>query len=261
MESLDTTVIIKSYNVLMETKLLYNYLLVELKKAKVLLAQIHSDSYPENLHQYRITLRRVQSLVSTYIKERSAFEERLKPLLKSTNILREIDVFVMGVDAVRYPLLLSDLRRYRASLYRKHWGSDIIRIQGAILEQLIDALDTLACSLSNMQLVKRGVERYDKALSLKKELGRKSSAKKIHKVRISCKQARYALEFIEASRLHRVDKQIRRCKKILRRFGDIQDTANQLEMLKEFCKTTPSDGCDALYKERKKAFKTLKKQF
>ncbi len=254
-------VIIKSYNIFMESKLLYNYLLVELKKAKVLLAQIHSNSDPENLHQYRVGLRRVRSLIGIYVKKRSAFEERLKPLLKSTNILREIDVFVMGVDAARYPLLLSDLRRYRASVYRKHWDSDIIRIQDAILEQLIDALDMPTCSLSNTQLVKRGLECYDKALLLKKGLGHKSSAKKIHKVRISCKQARYALEFIEAERLHRVDKQIRRCKKILNRFGDIQDTANQLELLKDFCKTTPSDECDALYKERKQTFKKLKKQF
>ena len=245
----------------MDTVLLYSYLLVELKKAKVLLAQIHCDNDPENLHQYRVAVRRVQSLIRTYIEERSAFEEGLKSLLKSTNILREIDVFVTGVDAVRYPLLLSDLRRYRVSLYRRLWSSDTVRIQENSLGHLIDALDTLVCSLSNTELVNIGLEHYDEAISLKKELGRKSSTKKIHKVRICCKRARYALEFIEVGRLHSVGKKIKKCKKILNRFGDIQDTANQLELLKHFCKTTPSGECDALYKERKKAFKRVKKQF
>ncbi|MCJ7766471.1 MAG: CHAD domain-containing protein, partial [Thiovulaceae bacterium] len=126
------------------------------------------------------------------------------------------------------------------------------------LHRLIVELDTLQYVLSDKAVVEIGLKPYKEAIALKKELSRKSSANKIHKVRIRCKLARYTLEFIEESGLHEVGKKIKKCKKILNHFGEIQDTANQLALLKDFCKIHSSIECKALYKERKKAFKKLK---
>ncbi|MGB5964767.1 MAG: CHAD domain-containing protein [Sulfurimonadaceae bacterium] len=80
----------------------------------------------------------------------------------------------------------------------------------------------------------------------------------MHKIRIRCKQARYSLEFIEASDLKSVAKEIKNCKKILNHFGAIQDAANQLDLLKHFCKTYATYECLTLHKGRKHAFKSLK---
>lgn len=242
----------------METLLLHAYLSKQLKRAESLLPQIHSGSDFEKLHQYRVSLRRARSVIKVYLKQSDAFEEILKSLLKPTNALREIDVLVTGIDGVRYPLLLSDLKQYRSGLYRQQWGAETIQTAKSILHRLLADLDTLECSLPDAQFIKIGLKRYEQAIALQKGLSRKSSAKKIHKVRIRCKQARYALEFIEESGLQKVGKQIKKCKRILDRFGDIQDTANQLKLLKDFCKNHSTSECRSLYKERKKAFKLLK---
>jgi CHAD domain-containing protein len=242
----------------MKSMLLPTYLLNNLQNAESLLPQIHSDSDAENLHQYRVSLRRARSVIKVYLHESHDFEQALKPLLKSTNELREIDVLVMGVDAERYPLLLSDLEGYRNSLYRQQWDSETLQTHQNTLQRLIAELNTLQYALSDKVLVEIGLIQYEEAIALKKELSRKSSADKIHKVRIRCKLARYTLEFIEESSLKKVGKKIKKCKKILNHFGEIQDTANQLALLKDFCKNHASIECRLLYKERKKAFKKLK---
>lgn len=238
--------------------LLPTYLLNHLQNAESLVPQIYSDSDAENLHHYRVSLRRARSVIKVYLKESRPFEEALKSLLKSTNELREIDVLVTGIDAVRYPQLLSDLARYRNALYQKQWDSETVHSHQETLHRLIAELDTLQYVLSDKALVEIGLMQYKEAIASKKELSRKSSAKKIHKVRIRCKLARYTLEFMQESSLKEVGKQIKKCKKILKRFGEIQDTANQLALLKYFCKNHASIECRVLYKERKKAFKKLK---
>jgi len=248
----------KSYNGWMKSMLLPTYLLNHIQDAEALLPQIHSGSDAENLHQYRVSLRRARSVIKVYLNESRDFEEALKFLLKSTNELREIDVLVMGIDAVRYPQLFSDLAPYRNALYQKQWGSETVQTHQNTLHRLIAELDTLQYVLSDKTLVKIALKQYEEAIALKKELSRKSSAKKIHKVRIRCKLARYALEFIEESSLKEVGKKIKKCKKILNHFGAIQDTANQLALLKDFCKSHASIECRALYKERKKVFEKLK---
>ncbi|MBU1642269.1 CHAD domain-containing protein [bacterium] len=242
----------------MKSILLPAYLLNRLQNAESLLPKIHCSSDPENLHHYRVSLRRARSLMKVYLKESRDFEEALKSLLKSTNELREMDVLVLGIDSVRYPLLLSDLAQYRNDLYQKQWNGEIVHSHQNTLHRLIAELDTLQYVLSDEALVEIGLNQYEKAIASKKELNRKSSAKKIHKVRIRCKLARYTLEFIDDSGLQEVGKQIKKCKKILNHFGKIQDTANQLALLKDFCKSHSSSECEALYKERKKAFKKLK---
>ncbi len=242
----------------MKSTLLPTYLLKHLQNAESLLPQIHSGSDPENLHHYRVSLRRARSLIKVYLKKSHDFEEALKPLLKSTNKLREIDVLVMGIDGVRYPQLLSDLKQYRNALYQQQWDSETLQTHQNTLHRLIAELNMLQYVLSDKVLVDIALMHYEEAIALKKELSRKSSAKKIHKVRIRCKLARYTLEFIEESSLKEVGKKIKKCKKILNHFGKIQDTANQLALLKDFCKNHASTECRLLYKERKKAFKKLK---
>jgi len=242
----------------MKSTLLSVYLLKRLQNATSLLPQIHSGSDPEHLHQYRVSLRRAHSLIKVYLKAHRDFSASLKPLLKSTNALREIDVLIMSINAEEYPSLLSNLVRYRNNLYQKLWHSEIVHQHEHTLRQSIDQLGRLQYDLSNEALIEIGLNQYQKAIASKKRLNHKSRAKKIHQVRINCKLARYTLEFIHESHVLDVRKQIKRCKKILNHFGDIQDTANQLALLKDFCKSHASSECKALYKARKKTFKKLK---
>lgn len=248
----------KSYNACMEISPLHTYLLAQLKRAEGLLQQIHSDRDYENLHQYRVCMRRIRSLLLVYFKESDRPEDILKPLLKSTNILRETDVFVMGVDAMQYPLLTKELKKYRKEIYLQHWSEDTLQVHLKALNRLLEDLPTRQQKVPDAFLSNIALEQYEEVLVLTKGLSDISSAKKIHKVRIRCKQARYVLEFIEESGLRSVGKEIKKCKNIQKHFGDIQDAANQLKFLKHFCKIYGSDECHSLYKERKAALKSLK---
>ncbi|MEJ2468829.1 MAG: CHAD domain-containing protein, partial [Campylobacterales bacterium] len=75
------------------------------------------------------------------------------------------------------------------------------------------------------------------------------------------KQVRYVLEFLDSSGLVDETKKLKKVKKLQEHFGAIQDAVNQLDWLKDFCTTHPSDECRDLYKRRKKALKRLKKTF
>lgn len=240
-------------------KLLVTYLSAQLTRAEILLMQIALDKDPENLHQFRVSLRRSISVMSTYVDDDKTLKKMLKPLLKSTNVLREIDVLVMGIDESKYPVLLHDLSAYRAVLYKKHWNSEKIAMHLHVLQEASKVLATVQQNIPNAMLCKTALREYGQAMALSKELTPDSKAKQIHKVRIQCKKARYTLEFIEASGLLEVAEKIKKCKNILNHFGAIQDAVNQLDLLKHFCKDCASTECDRLYKERKQELKRLKK--
>ncbi len=239
--------------------LLYIYLTGQMKRAETLLMQIELDKDPENLHQFRVALRRSLSVMSIYLCNGKALKKRLKPLLKSTNVLREIDVLVMSTDGSKYPTLSHDLKTYRAALYRKHWNSEAVAVHLHRLQDMQSTLATVQQKIPDEMLYETALREYEQAMALTKGLTPESKAKQIHKVRIRCKQARYTLEFIEASGLQEVAQAIKKCKQVLKHFGAIQDAANQLDLLKNLCKVYTSAECYGLYKERKEELKRLKK--
>ncbi len=239
--------------------LLFTYLSGQMKRAEMLLMQIALEKDPENLHQYRVALRQSLSVMSIYIRDDKALKKRLKPLLKATNVLREIDVLVMGLDGSKYPILSSDLKIYRTALYKKHWNREAVEANLRRLEDMQSTLATVQQEIPNEMLYKTALREYAQAMALTKVLTPESKAKQIHKVRIRCKQARYTLEFIEASGLLEVAQKIKKCKNILNHFGAIQDATNQLDLLKDFCHNCTSAECNRLYKERKQELKRLKK--
>lgn len=239
--------------------LLFTYLSAQLTRAEMLLIQIELDRDPENLHHFRVALRRGISVMSIYMHEGKALKKRLKPLLKSTNELREIDVLVMGLDESKYSTLFSDLKIYRAALYKKHWNREAVAAHLRRLQDMQSTLATVQQKIADEMLYETALREYEQAMALTKGLTPESKAKQIHKVRIRCKQARYTLEFIEASGLHEVAESIKKCKKILNHFGAIQDAANQLDLLKDLCKVYGSAECYGLYRERKEELKRLKK--
>lgn len=239
--------------------LLITYLSTQLKKAEIRLMQIAFDKDVENLHQFRVALRRSLSVMSTYFYDGKYLTKELKPLLKSTNLLREIDVLVLSVDEAKYPALLHELKIYRVALYKKHWRSEKVAILLRTLQDVSKLLARAQQKMPDALLYETAMQEYTQAMVLSKELTPKSEAKEIHKVRIRCKKARYTLEFIEASGLGEVAQAIKQCKKILNHFGAIQDATNQLELLKDFCQTSTSIECNRLYQERKQELKRLKK--
>jgi CHAD domain-containing protein len=245
----------------METRPLHLYLEVQLRHALGLLPAIGPEEDIERLHRYRVALRRCRSLLRTYAPHADAFDAVLGRLLKSTNPLREIDVLVAGIDEERYGKLSRKLERYRTKLYGRRWNAETLRMHLNALHRLLDELDGLDIDTDDpAELTETAMQRYAEAKAAAASLHRHSDPETVHDVRLHYKAARYALEFLDRSGLAKTKKKIAKSKKVLARYGAIQDASDQLAFLKRFCRRHPSKGCKKLSRERKKALKQLKRR-
>lgn len=241
--------------------LLDRYLSAQLKHAEAYLRKTGCDSDPENLHHYRVALRRTFSVMSVYTLNTDRLKKVLKPLLRSTNRLREIDVLVASLEPERYPILFNELQNYRRTLYEQTWDATAVALQFHGVHELQRLLKTVDLKVPPERFRQAAEELYEEASALAKKMTVKTKEKQIHKLRLRYKAARYALEFVEASGLGEVTSAIETCKKRLKHFGAIQDAANQAELLQSLCKIHAIPECHTLYKERKRALKKLKKAF
>ncbi|MCV5388315.1 CHAD domain-containing protein, partial [Escherichia coli] len=78
-----------------------HFFLTEFDYARSLEQGVIDDLDPEYTHQYRVTLRRIRSLCLLLRELIPPFEQRilkphLKIMMKKTNKLRDLDVFILG---------------------------------------------------------------------------------------------------------------------------------------------------------------------
>lgn len=245
----------------MEENILKSYLILQLTTAKKHLLTIGPEADIEALHRFRVALRRFRSVLAAYTKNVYAPDVIAKSMLKATNPLREIDVFLDSVDPEAYPELSAALTKYRKRLYAKKWNPSKTKRFGQTIDALVHDLSMLKLNVSKKRLIKKGETLYRKAKKSHAALRRKSDDALIHQTRIMYKEARYVLEFLETSKLLNAKRKISKAKKTLDHFGAIQDAVNQLGWLHRFCKKHPSGECRALYAARQKVLKKLKKAF
>lgn len=222
-----------------------------------MLGHIAPDADPEHLHDFRVALRRSRSLTRLVAGRKNPFESRIKPILKSTNALREIDVMLGGIDTADYPALSQKLAAVRAERYRTIWTEAHRKHCRRTLTRLLQRVHKLDRK-DDETVTALGLEAYARASRARKTLSRQTQSSRVHKVRILHKEARYALEFLHESGLHPAAKKIARCKKLLNHYGAIQDAADQLELLKHFCKEHTVQGCETLLESRREALDALK---
>ena len=241
--------------------ILKSYLIDQLTTAKKQLLSIGPDADTEALHRFRVALRRFRSVLDAYTKQLYAPDAVSKSIVKVTNPLRETDVFLASVDPALYPKLHAALTTFRRQQYKQIWKPDTAERFDRSLDTLIADLSKLDFDPPEKKLLRTGKKLYDAADKARKKLCTDSEEKLIHETRLKYKQARYVLEFLNASGLEETPKKIKKVKKLLDHFGAIQDAANQLEWLRAFCGEHPSDECTTLFAEREKELKKLKKAF
>lgn len=238
---------------------LKTYLIHQLSIAKEQLPAIGPEGDIESLHRFRVALRRFRSVLDAFTDHMYALDAVAKSMLKATNPLRDIDVFLSSIDTEHYPTLYRAVQRYKTEQYKKIWKPKTRARFDLTLETLIKDLSALKLDLSKKRLLKRADTLYKKAREKHEKLTEHSKETQIHHVRIAYKQVRYVLEFLQESGLLDAKKEIKKVKKILDHFGAIQDAVNQLEWLHRFCAEHPSDECESLYKIRKETLEQLKK--
>jgi CHAD domain-containing protein len=244
----------------METSPLTKYLFFQIYSAKQLAGDISKEGDPENLHKFRVAIRRSRSLLGLYIPRSYAIGEVLKSLFKTTNELRELDVFLLSVKPEKYPVLHRELQKHRNRRYDKIWTLSYQKKCISVLERLHDDLFGINEHIDAGELEQKAMAQFKNSLDLYLALTPDTADEELHQLRIDFKISRYALEFVNESGIREVKEEITQCKKIQDKLGAVQDAKNQLELLKSFCKKIDSKECEKLLKKRKKGYKRLKKQ-
>jgi CHAD domain-containing protein len=238
---------------------LTKYLTYQLYHAIQLVPKLSKESDIEHLHQFRVSIRRSRSLMRLYTPQQYAPQEVLRSIVQKTNILRELDVFIVSVDPYAYPELTLLLHNYRNEQFDALLTEEFRTNTFKALHKLYDIVSESNPAIDNSHLVETAETYYKELLSEYRQVKSNASEELLHELRIRFKIARYALEFLMHSGLHNEKMKIKECKAIQDHLGAVQDAANQLNFLKAFCKSHKIDECFVLLKERKKELKSLKK--
>ena len=243
----------------MSTDILVKYLNYHLRTAQFILPTITEKSDPENLHKFRVALRRSRSLLQLYQPNSSAFQNSIKGIFKPSNTLRELDVLLLSVIPNDYPHLYQKLQRYRDKQYKKILTKDYVSKSMMVLDNLIEELNKNNIIHTERTLIKKALKHYRHTKHSYKELASGAAPQELHKLRIEFKTVRYSLDFLHTSGLQSKESKLAYAKERQDQLGALQDAHNQLMILKQFCKKCSLNECRDLYKKRNKEYKALLK--
>lgn len=210
----------------------------------------------ENLefnHQYRVTLRRIRSL-SQLLKdvlpsfERHLLARNLRILMKQTNYLRDLDVFVAEKSSyldkqLEYQGALTSIfdhiqhSREEEQKRVSDWlETDCYRKTCVIIEnslQRASVHESLETEMGTLEYANQKISLHaGKIYKLSRKLGTQSSDDDIHKLRIECKKLRYLLDFftnLYPKKAH--NQNIHQLKLMQNRLGDFNDSVTQIAFL------------------------------
>jgi CHAD domain-containing protein len=208
---------------------------------------IREDIDTEFLHDYRISLRKIRSVLSLlrgiYPEEKT---NELKALFARwcdvTNSLRDLDVYLLSraqytqmlPETLRPPLqeVFQDFGRQRRRALRKvvrDLSSTDYRASIEKVERFFSApADLPETDVSREPagplIAARIYKRYKRILKIERDLGSDTPDEVLHKVRIHCKKLRYLIEFfselLPEGETAQIEKQLRRLQTCLGVFND-----------------------------------------
>ncbi|HHF0504145.1 TPA: CHAD domain-containing protein [Vibrio antiquarius] len=228
-----------------------HFLLTEFDYARSLEQGIVQDLDPEYTHQYRVTLRRIRSLCLLLRELIPPFEQRilkphLKIMMKKTNKLRDLDVFIL--DKSQYIEMLPNHKPSLEQLFG-FIESERAYEQTKVARWLATQEYTMHCTLVRNSLLRstqhervdnnvpallfasqKVSEQFKKVDKARRKISDKSRDSVIHSMRIKCKALRYLLEGFSAlypSPQHKNN--VKQLKLLQDKLGDFNDTSSQIE--------------------------------
>ena len=179
---------------------------------------IIADSDSEFLHDYRVSLRKVRSVVSLCkgvfdARESLRLKEKLAEIMRYTNGLRDLDVYLLNrAEYLRLvpPAAHGGLYRLFDILLQKRKGeqkklSGVMQGKGYSLgmehlEKMFAASDGLKdgpeAGMQSLIFAKKQImKRYRKVCKSGRALDETTPDEPIHQLRINCKKLRYLMEF------------------------------------------------------------------
>ncbi|MCK9373440.1 MAG: CHAD domain-containing protein [Sulfuricurvum sp.] len=243
----------------MERSLLTEYLSDQLKSALGLLRKIEGDGEPDDIHQFRVSIRRIRSLLRLYGEDIPPFPVEIKQFVQKTNSVREIDVLLSLIRPDKYPKTFKRLRNLRKKQYRLSFDPTALQKITVLVQHYDEKLSRSDPKSEPLRWIALAETNYRIARIGYQSLSKKTPQKELHALRIRFKIARYALEFIDKSGLKGENEKIAECKVLQERLGAVQDTFNQLIWLKKIYRKKLIDEIRTLTRKREKSIKKLKK--
>ncbi|WP_045401191.1 CHAD domain-containing protein [Vibrio campbellii] len=207
-------------------------------------------SDPEFNHQYRVTLRRIHSLSLLLKDVLPPFEHRLlkrhiRTLMKQTNQLRDLDVFVSDApyylnkhpeqkEAIKSVFAhISNLQTKEQQRVSEWLKSDCYHKTCILIENSLQRSRVYepkhevgkAMDLANLKIT----QHFQKVIKVSHGLTTESKDSKIHALRIECKKLRYLLDYFSPlydSALHKAN--IKQLKHLQDCLGIFNDTSSQI---------------------------------
>jgi CHAD domain-containing protein len=216
------------------------------------------DLDSEFLHDYRISLRRIRSLISLFKgvwskDSQGELKQRFSALMRTTNRLRDLDVYLLD-QAGYYDLLpatmhdgldqiFASFRRER----RQQWKKLATRLQSEDYQQEMQILRGLfepaggleqgpvANDLALDYARKLITKHYKRVCRIARGIDESTPDEEVHELRIQCKKLRYLLDFF----MPLMDKKaiktvIKSLKKLQDNLGRFNDYSGQQIALQEF---------------------------
>lgn len=181
-------------------------------------AGILSDTDTEFLHDFRVSLRRVRSLLSLFRnvygdKDCLHVKDELADIMKQTNRLRDLDVYLMD-RAKFYTLVPESMHEGLNTLFDifEQERQEVFRAVREFLQspEYRDRMDDLQRRFSVDGMMERGVsadeasghfarrmimKRYNKVAKIARSIKSNTPDTTVHQLRIQCKKLRYLMEF------------------------------------------------------------------
>jgi CHAD domain-containing protein len=210
-------------------------------------AGIREDIDTEFLHDYRICMRKIRSVLSLlkgiYPEEKTnELNAWFARCCDATNRLRDLDVYLLArehytqmlPETLRPPLqeVFHDFERARRRALRKvvrDLSSTNYRAGMEKVERFFSAPANLPESDVSRQptgplIAKRIYKHYKRVLKIERGLGSDTPDEVLHQVRIQCKKLRYLMEFfselLSEGQTDQIEKQLRRLQTCLGIFND-----------------------------------------
>jgi len=201
------------------------------------------DSDPEILHQYRVALRRMRSLVAllrtVFVQtERETLRTHLKLAMKGTGRLRDLDVQMAEVASYSESLpnmlrpgidgFLSRLRKDREmmsnSARKSLVAASFEERFSPVIKILENPAEPVAGTIAGLLTISIQ-RRYRRITREIKRFGKEVRPEQLHGLRISCKKLRYLLEFFPQT-LHPEPakpllKSLKKLQAVLGRYNDL----------------------------------------
>jgi len=224
------------------------YLFYYLHLVKIYLPLIFNKNNDEFLHQFRVNLRRIKSLMSIFkelfdLDIYQKINSSLRDAIIATNKKRDLDIFLVNLKNSQEKDDLTELIRFLTKEQKVEEQKFKDFIKDKKVDDIIFNLEALLCENSNFyvsrlaslpekEYIKNTMKYlYRNTMKAVKKLDKKTKLEKFHKARIKIKKIRY---LSNTFKIYSSKKQKKSLKKYQSIFGELNDLKNQVTIINHY---------------------------